>query len=294
MRKLLRGKSLLFIALILLSGYSAVAQKNDDERRAWNQPVKPFRVAGNIYYVGVTGVTSFLITTPKGHILLDSGLPETVPLIQESIKQLGFRLEDVKILINSHAHFDHAGGLARLKQLTGAQLMISEADAKLISNGGRGDFQWGDKLSFEPAQVDRILHDQDRVELGGVTMIARLTPGHTKGCTTWTMKVREAGRELAVVFVGSTTIPGYKLVNNSLYPNIVEDYATSFALLKSLSCDVFLGPHGGFFNLEEKRLRLEKGAKANPFIDPEGYKQFISWTEKAYLKQLKEEQQKGN
>lgn len=294
MRKLLRGKSLFFIALLLSSCCIAVAQKNDDERRAWNRPVKPFRVVGNIYYVGVTGVTSFLITTPKGHILLDSGLPETVPLIQESVKQLGFRLEDVKILINSHAHFDHAGGFAQLKKLTGAQLMISEADAKLISDGGRGDFQWGDKLSFEPAQVDRILHDKEQIELGGVTMVARLTPGHTKGCTTWTMKVREAGRELDVVFVGSTTIPGYKLVNNSLYPNIVEDYAASFTLLKSLNCDVFLGPHGGFFNLEEKKLRLEKGAKTNPFIDPEGYKQYIAWTEKAYLQQLKEERQKGN
>jgi metallo-beta-lactamase class B len=293
MRKPLRFKSLLFIALLLLSFTTAISQ-DADERRAWNRPVKPFRIVGNIYYVGVAGVTSFLITTPAGHILLDSGLPETVPLIQESIKQLGFKLEDVKILLNSHAHFDHAGGLAQLKKLTKAKLMIGEGDAEIIRNGGRGDFQWGDKLTFEPAQVDRVLHDKDKVELGGVTMIARITPGHTKGNTTWTMKVREGAKELDVVFAGSTTAPGYKLVKNPLYPNITDDYAHTFALLRTLKCDVFLAPHGGFFALEEKRQRLEKGEKPNPFIDPQGYKEFLNWTERAYQKQLKEEIQKGN
>jgi metallo-beta-lactamase class B len=295
MRKPLQFKSLLFVALLLLSSFLAIAQQDDSERRAWNRPVKPFRVVGNIYYVGVAGVTSFLITTPEGHILLDGGLPETAPLIQESVKQLGFKLEDVKVLLNSHAHFDHAGGLAQLKKVTGAKLMISEADAKLISSGGRGDFFWGDKLTFEPAQVDRLLHDKDKVELGGVTMIARITPGHTKGCTTWTMKVKEGGRELDVVFVGSTTVPGYKLVNNAQYPNIIEDYAYTFALLKSLKCDVFLAPHGDFFSLNEKMRLMEKGAKVNPFIDPQAYRQFVRWTENAYQQQLKkEEMQKGN
>ena len=293
MRKPLLLKSLLAVVLLSISFTTAISQ-DAGERRAWNQPVKPFRIIGNIYYVGVAGVTSFLITTPAGHILLDSGLPETVPLIQESIKQLGFKLEDVKILLNSHAHFDHAGGLAQLKKLTGAKLMIGEGDAALISNGGRGDFQWGDKLTFEPATVDRILHDKDRVELGGVTMIARITPGHTKGNTTWTMKVREGGKDLDVVFVGSTTAPGYKLAGNPLYPNINNDYEYTFALLRSLKCDVFLAPHGQFFALEEKRQRLEKGEKPNPFIDPQGYKNFLGWTEKAYQRQLKEEMQKGN
>jgi metallo-beta-lactamase class B len=294
MRKSLQFKILLLVALLLLTPSIAMPQDDEATRRAWNRPVKPFRLVGNIYYVGVAGVTSFLITTPQGHLLLDSGLAETVPLIQDSVKKLGFRLEDIKILINSHAHFDHAGGLAQLKRLTGAKLMISEADAELISKGGRGDFQWGDKLSFEPARVDRILHDKDEVKLGGVTMVARITPGHTKGCTTWTMKVREGGRELDVVFVGSTTIPGYKLVNNPQYPNIAADYAYTFALLRSLNCDVFLAPHGSFFSLNEKRLLQEKGAKINPFIDPQGYKDFIARTENAYHKQLQEEMQKGN
>jgi metallo-beta-lactamase class B len=282
------------IALLLLSPVVSIAQVDDAERRAWNRPVKPFRVVGNIYYVGVEGVASYLITTPQGHILMDSGLPETVPRIQDSLSQLGFKLEDVKVLINSHAHFDHAGGFAQLKKLTGAKLMISEADAKLISDGGRSDFQWRDKTSFhfEPAVVDRLLRDKDKVELGGVKMVARLTPGHTKGCTTWTMKVRDAGRDLDVVFVGSTTIPGYTLVNNSAYPNIIQDYAYTFALLKTLKCDVFLAPHGSFFALDEKRALLEKGTKTNPFIDPPGYRRFINATERAYQKQLKEEREK--
>jgi metallo-beta-lactamase class B len=265
------------------------AQSNDDTRRSWNQPVKPFRVVGNIYYVGASEVASFLIVSPKGHILLDSGFEETVPLIKDNVKELGFKLEDVKVLINSHAHFDHAGGLALLKELTGAKLMMSEADAALMSSGGKGDFQWGDKLTFRPAAADRILHDGDKVELGDVTLTAHLTPGHTKGCTTWAMKVKEDGRLLDVVFVGSTTVPGYKLVDNPKYPNIAADYAHTFDLLKSLHCDVFLAPHGSFFSMNEKILKTAKGGK-NPFIDPQGYVNFVRRTEKEFRDQLRREQ----
>ena len=283
-----------FIAIIflLLSSANLFAQ-NAEERVAWNKPVKPFRVAGNVYYVGAAGVSSFLITSPEGHILLDGGLPETAPLIQESIQELGFKLADVKILINSHAHFDHAGGLAELKKLTGAKLMISEGDAEQISRGGRGDFAWGDNYTYEPATVDRKLRDQDKIELGGVTMVARITPGHTKGCTTWTMSVREDGKDLNVVIIGSTTIPGYKLLGNPNYPRMAEDYAQSFALLRSLKCDVFLGPHPDFFLMHDKLSRIGT-AKRNPFIDPAGYQRFLQRTETAYLQQLKEEQLKGN
>lgn len=249
-----------------------------------NQPVKPFRIIGNIYYVGASEVSSFLITTPSGHILLDSGFAETVPLIVERIKQLGFKLEDVKILINSHGHYDHGGGLALLKRLTGARLMLSEGDAALVGNGGKGDFQWGDTLTYEPAKADRILQDKDRVELGGVTMTARLTPGHTKGCTTWLMKVTEDGRTYEVVFVGSTTAPDYTLVNNPKYPNIVADYEYTFRLLRSFPCDVFLGPHGSFFHLKEKAKRLARGAKPNPFVESKSYRDFLDRTEKDFLK----------
>lgn len=255
----------------------------------WNKPVKPFRIIGNIYYVGAAEVSSFLITTPKGHILLDSGFAETVPLIQDAFKQLGFSIRDVKILISSHAHYDHAGGLALLKDLTGAGLMASESDAELMSNGGKGDFQWGDRFSYRPVKADRLLRDKDTIELGGVTMTARITPGHTKGCTTWTMTVNEGGKRYDVVFLGSTTAPGYKLVDNPKYPDIAADYDSTFRLLKSLPCDVFLAPHGSFFSLERKRKRLELGAKPNPFIDPGGYQRFIGETEKDFRKLLEKQ-----
>ena len=249
----------------------------------WNQPVKAFRIIGNIYYVGASEVSSFLITTPKGHILLDSGFAETVPLIADGIKRLGFKIEDVKILINSHAHYDHAGGLAELKRLTGGQLLLSEADADLVANGGKGDFQWGDTLSYEPARADRVLKDNDRVELGGVEMIARLTPGHTKGCTTWLMKVMDGGRAYDVVFVGSTTAPGYTLIDNPKYPNIASDYEYTFRLLRSLPCDVFLGPHGSFFNLKAKAHRLDRGDKQNPFIEGKSFRAFLDRTERDFV-----------
>lgn len=211
----------------------------DEVSRSWNQPVKPYRVIGNIYYVGASEVTSFLIVTPKGHILLDSGFFETVPQIKQNVAQLGFRLADIKILINSHAHYDHAGGLALLKQLTGAQLMASQPDAQLLAQGGKGDFHFGNRLSYPPVAADRILRDGDKIELGGVSMIAHLTPGHTKGCTTWTMKVNEGLKQYHVVFVGSSTVPGYKLVNNRAYPTIAADYKQTFRVLKSLPAEYF-------------------------------------------------------
>jgi metallo-beta-lactamase class B len=247
-------------------------------------------VIGNIYYVGASGVTSFLITSPSGHILLDSGFKETVPLIKDNIHELGFKLKDIRILINSHAHYDHAGGLAVLKGLTGAELMVSEADALLMSNGGRGDSQWGDRFSYQPVKADRILRDKDKVELGGAAMIARLTPGHTKGNTTWTMKVTEADREYDVVFAGSTSAPGYKLINNEKYTNITDDYAYTFNLLKTLPCDVFLGPHGEIFLLEEKMKKLERGENPNPFVDPVGYRRFIEESEKNYKEHIEKQQ----
>jgi metallo-beta-lactamase class B len=254
----------------------------------WNKPVKAFRVIGNIYYVGASEVSSFLITTPKGHILLDSGFAETVPLIQDSFRQLGFNLRDVKILINSHAHYDHAAGLALLKEMTGANLLVSEADAELLANGGRGDPQWGDRFSFRPVTADRFIRDNEKIELGGVTMTARLTPGHTRGCTTWTMSATEGGKQFDVVFLGSTTAPEYRLVDNPRYPDIVADFDSTFRRLRSLPCDVFLGPHGSFFSLEEKMKRL--GQKTNPFIDSKGYLRFIEQTERAYRERLQKQQ----
>lgn len=280
--------NLFFVLLLPLWVVGANAQA-DETSRSWNQPVKPYRVIGNIYYVGAAEVTSFLIVTPQGHILLDSGFAETVPQIKQNIARLGFRLQDVRILLNSHAHFDHAGGLASLKELTGAKLMASEAEAALLANGGKGDFHFVDRLSYSPVTADNILHDRDRVQLGGVTMTAYLTPGHTKGCTTWTMKVKEGRKHYDVVFVGSTTVPGYKLVGNSLYPTIAADYARTFRVLKRLPCDVFLASHGSFYSMQDKAELSARGKQPNPFIDSRGYKRFIKQTEKAFREQLGKE-----
>ena len=271
--------------LFVLNPDPAFAQA-DDASRAMNQPVKPYRVIANIYYVGASDVSSFLITTPDGHILLDSGFIETVPQIKQNLAQLGFRLEDIKILLNSHAHYDHAGGFAELKRLTGAKLMTSEGDIPLLAAGGKGDPNFGDRFSFEPVKPDRVLRDGDKVELGGVTMVARMTPGHTKGCTSWTMKIKDGERQYDVVFVGSTSAPGYKLVNNAGYPGIVADYEKTFRLLKSLPCDVFLAAHGQFYNMLEKAKLAEQGKTPNPFIDPEGYRRYLDASEKSFRKLL--------
>lgn len=256
--------------------------------KSWNQPIEPFGIIGNIYYVGANEIASYLIATSNGHILLDGGFPETAPMIAESIKQLGFRLQEVKILLNSHAHFDHAGGLAELKKLTGAKLIIMAGDVEAIENGGR---ELGKDFMFPPAKVDHILRDQENVILGEVILTAHLTPGHTKGNTTWTMQVEENGETYHVVFVGSPNVlPDVPLVNNLNYPEIAEDYKRTFAVLKSLSCDVFLSAHGSFFFLERKAKQLAEGALPNPFIDPQHYKNFVQRKENFFLERLQEDQ----
>ncbi|HZW32997.1 MAG TPA: subclass B3 metallo-beta-lactamase [Isosphaeraceae bacterium] len=260
--------------------------------RLMNRPFEPFRLIGNVYYVGASDVSSFLITTPEGHILIDSGFAATVPLIRDGVRKLGFRFEDIRILLNSHAHVDHAGGHALLKRLTGARIVMSAADARLLAQGGRGDFLpvSEEVLAYEPAQADRIIGDGDHVTLGGVTLTAHLTPGHTQGCTTWTMVVEEAGKNHDVVFYGSTTLlPGVRLVGNPKYPGMAEDFARTFRVLKALPCDVFLGPHGSQFGLREKARRLAAGEKPNPFIDPAGYRAFLAQSEQVVAQRMERE-----
>jgi metallo-beta-lactamase class B len=257
---------------------------------SWNGPMKPFRIIGNVYYVGMTGVSSFLIATPAGHILLDTGFEGSVPRIRDSVERLGFKLTDIKILLNSHAHLDHCGGHARIKELTGARIVMSEADAALLASGGTNDFTPYsiDMKSYPPAATDQLIHDGESVSLGGSDLICHLTPGHTKGCTTWTMDVREEGKVYHVLFFGSTTVlEGVGLVNNPKYPQITDDYAATFAKLKSLSCDVFLAPHAGFFDLAAKRERMVQGKTPNPFIDPLGYRSCIEKSQEAFQGRLK-------
>jgi metallo-beta-lactamase class B len=276
-----------FLLVLPLLSVRPVHAQADPTSRSWNQPVEPYRIAGNLYYVGASDITSFLISTPAGLILIDGGFAETVPIIRENVRKLGFRIEDVKFLLNSHAHFDHAGGLAELKKITGARLVASAEDAAALARGGRDDPVLGDQGLFEPVMADRILSDGYEVALGGTTLIAHLTPGHTMGCTTWTMKATEGSKRYDVVFVCSTSIlPGLKLIDNPKYHKVAEDFEKTFQTLKSLPCDIFLAPHASFYNGLDKAERLRQGAKENPFIDPAGYKAYLERGEKAFRERL--------
>jgi metallo-beta-lactamase class B len=244
----------------------------------WNKPVEPFRVVGNIYYVGAAGVSAFLVVTPAGSILLDAGLPETAPQIAGNIRALGFHVTDVKVLLDSHAHFDHSGGLAELKRLSGAKLVASAGDAPALERGGRDS----------PAvAVDRVVNDGDTVELGGLTMTVNITPGHTKGCTTWSTTTTENAKPYRVLFHCSTSVVD-KLVGNREYPHIVDDYEQSFRKFRAMEADVFLAPHPAFFRMEEKRSRMRPGA-ANPFVDPGELRRFVDASERQFRKQLADE-----
>lgn len=281
-----------FAGLMLLTAPAYGALSPDEI--SWNQPVTPFKIIGDIYYVGAADITSYLIVTPKGLILLDSGFAETVPQVTANIAALGFRLGDVKVLLNSHAHYDHAGGLAELRRKTGATLAASAADAALMARGGQGDPQFGDRFHYEPVQADRILHDGDTVALGGVVMIAHVTPGHTKGCTTWTMRVTDGGKPYDVVFLCGVTTPSYQLVGNASYPDIVADYTHSFATLRALPCDVFLGAHGIYYGLQGKITRLQKHEPGNPFVDPQGYKDYLAQAERDFKQKLADQQKQAD
>lgn len=282
-----RTKQFLIAVALVVTPMSSYAQA-DPQARSENQPAPPFRIAGNIYYVGASDVTSFLIVNPAGDILLDGGFVETAPQIGANIEKLGFKPSEVKFLLNSHAHYDHAGGLAELKKRTGAKMVAMEGDATVLASGGHADFFFGDRLTFPPIKPDRVIHDGDTVTLGNVTMTAHLTAGHTRGCTTWTMTTQENGKPLQVVFIGSMSVlPGYRLTGKESYPGMAADYEKSFRALRSLPCDVFLGAHGSFFDLAGKRALLADDAGRNPFIDPAGYRAYVEGAEAAYQAELK-------
>jgi metallo-beta-lactamase class B len=264
---------------LLLSALPVLAQPTTHE--AFNKPFPAYKVIGNIYFVGTDDLGSFLITTPEGNILINSDFDDTVPQIKASVEKLGFKFTDIKILLGSHAHGDHMEGDARVKELSGAQVFVMEQDVPAISRMTPGN---------KPHPIDRVLHDGDEVKLGRTTLVAHLTPGHTKGCTTWTMKTTENGKTYNVVILGSIGVnPGYMLVNNKDYPQIADDYVKGFKVLRSLPCDVFLGSHGRFYDMHEKYAKLEKGGP-NPFIDPAGYKAHLDLQEKNFRAKLAEQQ----
>jgi metallo-beta-lactamase class B len=273
------------VAVGFASGVTKPAQTTGQEFLA---PFPEHHVIGNIYFVGSSSLGIYLITTPQGHILVNAGLTASVPGIQKSVEALGFKFSDVKILLISHAHYDHDAGAARIKELTGAKYMVMDADVPVVESGGKEDFFYGERkeMRYPAAKVERVLHDGDTVVLGGVVLTAHLTPGHTKGCTTWTMKVQDGGKSYDVVIVGSPNVnEGYKLVNNAAYPQIASDYERGFRVLRSLHCDVFLGAHGDYYGLEAKYARL-KDSGVNPFIDPDGYKTYINEREGAFRAEL--------
>lgn len=262
------------VVLVVCGTLSTQAQLRPYEP-AWNQPAPPHRVAANVYFVGTTELGTFLITTRDGHILLDPGFVESVPLIKASMKTLGFRYEDIRVLLNSQAHYDHAAGLALIKKETGARLEVMREDADLLAEGGRGDFLLGTTGLFPPVRADRILKDGDIIEQGGVRLLARHTPGHTKGATTFVTTIEEEGRGKQVVFCVSTTVnDGTSLVGNPKYPQIVDDWQRTYAILDTLVGDIWVSAHTAVFDMKGKSARIGQPS-GNPYVDPRGFRRHI-------------------
>ncbi len=278
---------LLFAAMAMLRPEDWV-QAQTPEQLA---PFPPFKIAGNIYYVGPKSTADYLISTPQGLILINTDWDKNVPLIRASVEKLGFKFSDIKIILVSHAHPDHVEGSAAIKAQTGAQYMVMEQDVDVVESGGKTDFNHGigaaDEQFYPPAKVDRVLHDGDKVRLGGTELTAHLTPGHTKGNTTWTMQVQDGGKKCNVVIVGSAAVgPKVDLLHNPKYPQQVDDYERTFKVLKSLPADIFLGAHGGYFNMEKKVAQLQQNGATNPFVDPAGYAEYVAQSEREFRSAL--------
>jgi len=272
-------------ALVILgTGLAPQARAQATEQwREWNRPIPPFRIAGPLYYVGVENVTSLLLTTPAGHILVDGGFAESADIILGNVRALGFEAEDVKVLLSTHAHGDHAGGLAAIKARTGAKLYAGALDVPLLARGGKGDFAFGDDIPYPPVVADVGVKDGETLSLGGFTVRAIATPGHTMGCTSWAFTIDDGGRAVRVVMIGGTSAPGYQLVKNAKYPGIVDDYERTFARLAAEPADLLLEGHGFAFGLDEKR------AGRRPFVDAAAYRARVAEAAKAFHEQLAKE-----
>jgi len=276
--------SSILLAFVTAGTLSAFAQSD------WDDPFPPHRIADHLYYVGSKGLASYLVTTTNGHILINSSFERTVPILRTNIEALGFKFTDIRILLTSHAHSDHASGHALVKTLTGTRVEVMEGDAQVIANGGKGQYLYTEDDAWKPCAVDRVLKDGDIVTLGAAQLTARLTPGHTRGCTTWLMRATDAGKSFNVVIVGSPNVnPGYALITNRDYPEIADDYTKTFRLLKSFPCDIFLGAHGSYYGMEAKYARLQKDPKTNPFIDREGYHAYVDDRSKAFREALRKQ-----
>lgn len=280
-----------WLCLLLLAPASLLWAAPNPE---WTTPLAPFRIADNLYYVGSQDLASYLVVTPNGDILINSNLESSPALIQKSVEQLGFHFSDIKILLISHSHADHDAGSAEIKRLTGAKYMVMDGDVPVVESGGAKDFAYPKDL-YPAVKVDRVLHDGDQVRLGSAVLVAHKTPGHTRGCTTWTMRATIGGQARDVVIVGSWNVnTGYRLVDKpgkaASYPGIAADYEHSFVVWKSLPCDVFLGAHGQYFDMLGKLERAKAGAGESVWIDPEGYKAAVAERQAAFAAELEKQQ----
>ena len=263
------------------------AQGNPD----WTRPFPPFRIIGNIYWVGSYDLSTYLITTPQGHILVNTGIGDTAQQIKASVEQLGFSLRDVRILTATHGHWDHVAGMAALKKMTGAALVTADLEKTLLESGGKTDFRWGNDPSsrFDPVTVDRTFKDGETIALGGTALTAHLHPGHTKGATSFTTEVRENGKAYRVIIANLGSInPGVRLTGTPSYPGIEQDYARTFKLQKAMTTDVFLASHAAQFGLHNK---YKPGDTYDPerFVDPAGFRQAVTGLEQSYLAQIAKE-----
>ncbi len=277
---------------VLLKQYLEKMKRTPPEQfeQAMSEPMSPVPILGGIYYVGSTAVSSFIIDTGKGLILVDAGTPMMFDGIKKNIEKLGYRLSDIKYIISSHAHWDHVGGLANMQKQSGAKVVALGLDAESIASGKDTSAVSFLGLNWDPVPVDRVIEDGGRFSLGEITMQAHETPGHTKGCTTWTTKVSDGGKDYKVLFLGGSSVnAGVKLLNNPQYPDIVEDYKTTFSVLSKLSPDVFLAQHPFLFNLSGKVAQRQDGVTGNPFVDPDEWTMFIQNDELKFLRQLEAE-----
>jgi metallo-beta-lactamase class B len=260
----------------------------------WTEPIAPFRITDHVYYVGSRGLASYLIVTSQGDILINSNIESSPALIQKSVEQLGFHFRDIRILLISHAHWDHDAGSAGIERLTHAQYMVMDSDVPVVESGGAKDFAYPD-IHYPAVKVDRVLHDLDQVKLGGETLVAHKTPGHTRGCTTWTLRTMDRGKMVNVVIVGSWNVnPGYRLIDRpgkpASYPGISDDYRKAFEILASLPCDVFLGAHGEYYDMATKLDRIKAGSDQSVWIDPDGYRAAVAERKQAFETELKKQQ----
>jgi metallo-beta-lactamase class B len=261
-----------------LDGFSALGLKALRTALMWDEPAEPARIVGPIYFVGTKGLASFLITGSEGHVLLYTGMPGSGEMIEKSIIKLGFKPKDVRIILTCHAHCDHVGGHAYLKKVTGAKIAMMREEVELFESGGKLDFQYGDfkAFAFEPTKVDTVVRDEDQITLGDITIRALLTPGHTKGSTTYVLNVLDDGKTYTVVFPDGTTVnPGYRVGRNPSYKGIDDDYCRTFRVLEKLKPDIWLAPHNEFYGLDAKLARAAtEGVKA--WVDPDGFRKWLA------------------